>query len=71
MHAIPERRTRKDRIMNNASNIFGVKSEYYKMSETIDYHQKEDKIASSATWNSKGASRTPNNKTSINAFRMR
>ena len=67
--AIPERRTRQDRIKNNASNIFGVKDEYYKT--TIDIHQKEDKISSSQNWNSVAASRKPNNKGSVNAYKMR
>jgi hypothetical protein len=37
----------------------------------VDFHQKEDKIASSASWNSFAASKTPNNKGSVNPFKMR
>jgi hypothetical protein len=68
--AIPERRTRKDRILNNASNIFGLENEYYKTA-TLDFHQKEDKINSSAKWNSFAASKTPNNRASVDAYKMR
>lgn len=55
--------------MNNASNIFGTKETYYKT--TIDVHQVEDKISSSQNWNSVAASKTPNNKGSVNAYKMR
>ena len=70
--AIPERRTRKDRILNNASNIFGVENAYYK-TNVVEFHQKEDKIASNANWNSVAASKTPNNKGkgSVSPYRMR
>jgi hypothetical protein len=68
--AIPERRSRKDRVMNNASNIFGVQNEYYN-TQVLDFHQKEDKINSSAKWNSVAASKTPNNKGSVDAYKMR
>jgi hypothetical protein len=67
--AIPERRSRKDRILNNASNIFGIENTYYK-TVAQEVHQKEDKIASSANWNSVAASKTPNNKGSVNPYKM-
>jgi hypothetical protein len=56
--------------LNNASNIFGVENTYYKR-EVAEFHQREDKIASSANWNSVAASKTPNNKGTIDAYKMR
>lgn len=69
MSSIPERRTRKDRNLNNVSNIFGIENSYYKTN--VDIHQKEDKISSTSNWNSVAASKTPNNKGTVDAYRMR
>ena len=69
MDAIPERRTRKSRVMNNKSTVFG-QSMYYK-DEPNEIHQREDKIMTKATWNSNAASRRPTNKGNVNPYKMR